>query len=73
VGVAKGLEQSSLALGKAMPVLTKEAEITGQHIDRIAGSIDQYVTRATAPQAWWKTVIGIAGSVGAAGRLAGMP
>lgn len=69
VGIARGVEQSSLAIGKALPLLTTEAEQTGLHIDRIAGSVDLFVQKVTKPQPLWKTVLGVARDAGTAGRL----
>jgi hypothetical protein len=58
-GVAKSVEQSAIAIGKAMPGLTASVADTTHHIDRIATSADLYVTRITAPEPWWEKALGI--------------
>lgn len=69
VGVARATERSAIAIEKALPILTLEAEQTGQHVNRIAGSVDLFVQRVTAPQPLWKTILGVARDAGTAGRM----
>lgn len=59
VGVSKGVEQSAIAIGKAMPGLTVNIGDITHHADRIATTADAYVTKLTAPQPWWERVLGI--------------
>jgi hypothetical protein len=59
VGVSKGVEQSAIAIGKAMPALTANLADTTHHIDRLATSADLFVTKITAPEPWWQRALGI--------------